>query len=137
MTISQPSTYKRKAGCLPQRPQDHHRTGKRPSPDSGDSRTPQAALPVSQPDVVGTELGHRQGLPGPGLPRPDRQASWPAATQRVILWRPAHHGDHPGKWSGRRAAAARRYRSAEGTSSRRSSWARTPPARTTARSPKP
>src|SRR5690348_1632265 len=59
MTISQPSTYNRKAGCLPQRPQDHHRTGKRPSPDSGDSRTPQASLPVSQPDVVGTELGHR------------------------------------------------------------------------------
>src|SRR5450755_334059 len=75
MTISQPSTYNRKAGYLPQRPQDHRRTGKRLSPDSGDSRTRRAALSFSQPDVVGTELGHRQGLPGPGLPRPDRQAS--------------------------------------------------------------
>ena len=59
MTISQPSTYNRKAGYLPQRPQDHRRTGKRPSPDSGDSRTRRAALSFSQPDVVGTELGHR------------------------------------------------------------------------------
>src|SRR6266536_1730929 len=75
MTISQPSTYNRKAGYLPQRPQDHRRTGKRPSPDSGDSRTRRAALSFSQPDVVGTEPGHRQGLPGPSLPRPDRQAS--------------------------------------------------------------
>jgi hypothetical protein len=37
ITIYQPSTYNRKAGYLPQHPQDHRRTGKRPSPDSGDS----------------------------------------------------------------------------------------------------
>ena len=35
------------AGCLQQRPQDHRRTGERPLPDSGDSRTPRAALPIS------------------------------------------------------------------------------------------
>ena len=54
MTISQPPTYNWKAGCLPQRPKDHRQTGNRPSPDPGDSRTPRAALPFSQPDVVGT-----------------------------------------------------------------------------------
>ena len=35
------------AGCLQQRGQCHRRTGERPLPDSGDSRTPRAALPIS------------------------------------------------------------------------------------------
>ena len=35
------------AGCHLQRGQCHCRTGERPLPDSGDSRTPRAALPIS------------------------------------------------------------------------------------------
>ena len=35
------------AGCLQQRPRYHRPTGERPLPDSGDSRTPRAALPIS------------------------------------------------------------------------------------------
>src|SRR5258708_9009561 len=63
MTISQPSTYNRNAGYLPLRPQDHPRTGNRPSLHSCDSRTRRPAVSFSQPDALGAELGHRQGLP--------------------------------------------------------------------------
>src|SRR5260221_5340680 len=115
MTTFQPSTYNRKAGYLPQRPQDRRRTGKRPSLDSGDSRTRRPALSFSQPDVVGTELGHRQGLPGPAFLDQIAKPADPLRPNARHSLTPCTPWRSSRQWCGRRAAAARRYPSAEGT----------------------